>query len=261
MKTIFQLFLLDLRIKFKRAVAFRANFVLVFFLSLGYTFAFSLFQFLIYTGVNGFPGWNMDQVLLFQAMLIFWTGVTEFLFGGVKYIIDLEVMYGNFDRYLVLPHHPLVSLFTRGTDIYAISSVMAGLGGMVIMCARMHLVPDAGTILLAMIFFISGILFYLSLLIWYCSCTLLLIKMDRLKEVLEKILFFGSFPADVYYGIGKLFFLVVFPTALWVYIPVQILLGRFNELSYLSLVISIFFFAASVLFWKYQAGKYSSAGG
>lgn len=253
--------MLDARIKLKRALAFRVNFVMTLFISLGYTFAFSLFQFFIYKGVNGFPGWDLEQVLLFQAFLIFWTGVTEFLFGGVKYIIDVEIMYGNFDRYFLLPHHPLVSLFTRGVDLYALASVMAGFAGIVIMAVRMDLQISFGMVLMSALFFVSGLLFYISLLICYCSLTLLLVKMDRLREILDKIIFFGSFPIDVYFGAGKIFFLMVFPTALWVYVPAQILLNRFNEVSYFSLAASLFFFIASVSFWKFQQSKYASAGG
>jgi ABC-type uncharacterized transport system permease subunit len=253
---------LDLRMKFKRALAFRGNFLVSCLIALFHSFIFSIFQFFVYTGIHGYPGWNPEQMLLFQATLLLWTGSVEFLFGGIKEFIDVEVVYGNFDRFFLWPPHTLVSLFTRGTNIHALGTVLAGLTGVAVMLARLGLAPSARTWLLFALLFTAGLAFYVALLIVYSGFTLFMVKMERLREVLERVVFFGSFPTDVYFGKNRLAFLVLFfPTALWVYLPVQALLGRLPALAFGSVVAAGAFIALALAFWRSQERRYTSAGG
>lgn len=261
MKRLAELALLDLSLKLKRAVAFRLNFGVNLSISLFYSLVFATFQFFVFRGVHGYPNWNLEQMLLFQATLLLWTGTSDFLFGGIKQFIDLEVVYGNFDRFFVWPPHTLVSLLTRGTNIYALSTVLAGLIGMTTMLARSRLPLGIRELALFALFFLSGMVFYLSLLIVYCGCTLFMVKMERLREVLDRVVFFGSFPTDAYFGPGKAALLSLFPIALWVYLPTQALLGRLENLAFASLLSSACFLAAALWFWRRQEHKYTSAGG
>src|SRR3954462_2468935 len=88
---------LDVKMKLKRALAFRLNFAANLLISLFYSVLFSVFQFCVYAGLHGYPGWSAEQMLLFQAVLLIWTGRIDFLFGGVREFIDIEVTHGNFD--------------------------------------------------------------------------------------------------------------------------------------------------------------------
>jgi ABC-type uncharacterized transport system permease subunit len=247
--------------KLKRALAFRGNFALRSTIALFYSFVFSVFQFFVYTGIHGYPGWSPEQMLLFQATLILWTGTVDFLFGGIKELIDVEVVYGNFDRFFLWPRHTLVSLFTRGTNIYACGTVLAGLVGVSTMLVRLELRPSLMALLSFVSFFGAGVTFYVALLIVYSGLTLFMIKMERLREVLDRIVFFGSFPTDAYFGAGKTVFLMLFPMALWVYLPVQALLGRLPELGVGSIAVAGLCLALALRFWRRQELGYVSAGG
>jgi len=90
---------------------------------------------------------------------------------------------------------------------------------------------------------------------------LFMVKMERLREVFDRVLFFASFPADLYAGAGKAALVVAFPLALWVYLPVQALLGRLEQFAVLSVVTSISLLALAVAFWRRQERRYVSAGG
>jgi ABC-2 type transport system permease protein len=252
---------LDLRQKLKRGLMFRLNFALHCGLALGYSGAVSALQFFIYATIRGYPGWAPEQMLLFQATLLFWTGVSELLFGGVRAFVEREVLDGSFDRVFLWPAHALVSLLTRGTNIYAGATVVAGLAGMVALVVRLGLRPSPLSLVAAIGCFAAGVAFYVALLIVYCACTLFLVKMDRLREVLDRIVFFASFPADIYAGAGKAAVLVAFPVALWVYFPVQVLLGRASAIALGSVLVAFAALALSIAFWNRQEHKYVSAGG
>jgi ABC-2 type transport system permease protein len=255
------LILLDLRQKLKRALMFRLNFAIHSAIALGYSGTVSALQFFIYATIQGYPGWAPEQMLLFQAALSFWTGVSEFLFGGVRAFVEREVLDGSFDRVFLWPAHALVSVLTRGTNIYAGATVLAGLAAMATMVARNGLSPSPLLLLAALGCFAAGVAFYLALLIVYCACTLFLVKMDRLREVLDRIVFFASFPADIYAGAGKTAVLVAFPVALWVYFPVQVLLGRATAIAFGSVLCAFAALWLATVFWNRQEHKYVSAGG
>lgn len=255
------LFWLDVKLKLKRGWAFRANFALRLLSSLCFSFLLSVFQFFIYARVEGYPGWSPEQLLLFQALLVLWTGLCDFLFGGVRELIDREVTYGNFDRFFLWPPHPLVSLLTRGSNVYALGSVLAGVVGVAVMWRRLELAPSARMLALGALCFGCGLLLYVALLVVYSACTLFWIKMERLREVLDRVVFFGSFPADVYFGPGKSALLSCFPLALWVHFPAQALLNRAPLSALGAAAGSTLLFGAALGFWRRQQRLYTSAGG
>jgi len=252
---------IDLQMKLKRAMAFRLNFAANLLISLFYSLVFSLFQFCVYAGLRGYPGWSAGEMLLFQAVLLFWTGSVDLLFGGVRDFIDLEVTHGNFDRLFVWPPQVLVSLLSRGTNVQAAATVLAGAIGSGMMVARLGLHLTWAKMLAFAVFFAAGLIFYLALLVVYSACTLFMVKMERLREVFDRVLFFASFPADLYAGAGKAALIVAFPLALWVYLPVQALLGRLEHFAVLSVGTSISLLALAVAFWRRQERRYVSAGG
>jgi ABC-2 type transport system permease protein len=256
-----ELLLLDLTMKLKRALAFRVNFAVNLAISLFYSLLFSVFQFCVYAGIHGYPGWSAGQMLLFQAVLLLWTGSIDFLFGGVREFIDLEVTYGNLDRLFVWPTHVLVSLLSRGTNVHAASTVLAGSIGTAVMLARLGVPLSWHKLLVFGLFFAAGLVFYVALLIVYSACTLFMVKMERLREVFDRVLFFASFPADLYAGASKTALIVGFPLALWVYLPVQALLGRGERFALLSVLSSAVVFAAALAFWQRQEARHVSAGG
>jgi ABC-2 type transport system permease protein len=256
-----ELLVLDLRQKLKRALMFRLNFIVHSGIALGYSCAFSVLQFFIYASFRGYPGWTPEQMLLFQGALLFWTGTSELLFGGVRAFVEREVLDGSFDRVFLWPAHALVSILTRGTNIYAGATALAGLAGLAMMVARLGLRPSPLVLLASIGCFIAGMAFYIALLILYCACTLFMVKMDRLREVLDRVVFFASFPTDLYAGAGKAPLLVASPVALWVYFPAQILLGRASSLAFGGIGAAAVFLALAIRFWNRQERRYVSAGG
>jgi ABC-2 type transport system permease protein len=252
---------LDLQMKFKRALAFRRNFATNLLISLVYSLIFSIFQFCVYAGLRGYPGWGAGQMLLFQAVLLFWTGSVDLLFGGVRDFIDLEITHGNLDRLFVCPPPVLVSLLSRGTNVQATATVLAGAVGSAVMLARLGVHLTWAKAISFAVFFAAGLTFYVALLVVYSACTLFMVKMERLREVFDRVLFFASFPADLYAGAGKAALIVAFPLALWVYLPVQALLGRLEHFALLSVGTSVSLLALAIAFWRRQERRYVSAGG
>ena len=82
------LFLLNARIVLMRLMAYRVDFVLSLVVGLGFSAMGPVFQFLLYQRSAGYPGWSLEEILLFQAVLLLIGGLCETAFGSIRVSID-----------------------------------------------------------------------------------------------------------------------------------------------------------------------------
>jgi len=260
-KNYLMLFLCDCKIKLARAMEFRADFISSIFISLIFSGMAPLFQFLIYSKTNGYPGWNLEQIILFQAVFLLWTGIIDLLFGNVRVYIESTMQSGFMDRLLILPYSSIGIILTRGFNYKGFGTAAAGLIALVI--TIIHLPGQLHWwYLLQFLFFLAmGILLSISLLILFCTIALRIIYVMRLKEVKDRVLFFASFPAEIYSGVIRFMYLTVMPIGIWIYYPAQALLGRLNIYAIYGSLICVVLFFLSKSVWNLQVKKYVSAGG
>lgn len=264
MKTIFcflRLTWYDCKIKLARAMSYRFDFISGLIMSFCFSFIAPLFQLFIYSKTNGYPGWNLNEILLFQAVLLLWLGVTETFFADVKRTSGLIIQFGNFDRLLLIPYPSIIVLLSKGFTWTSLGTLLAGCISLILTIRLNDLSLSVIQILLFAITLFGGIILHVSLLIIYCSILLRLIYVERLREIFDRITFFSSFPAEVYSHIVKFFYLTIIPVGLWVWFPAKILLGHIDLLVIWGLFATCIIFVLSVLFWKFQLKNYSSAGG
>jgi ABC-2 type transport system permease protein len=258
---LFRIFICECKVRLTRAVEFRVNFFIGIFTSFTFSCAAPLFQFLIYRSTTGYPGWSFDQILLFQALLLFWSGFTKTLFGNIRPLIEVCFKYGLFDRYLVYPYPPIGLLLTNGFDYQSVGTLLAGVITVIYSIIKLKLHIDITVILLFFFFQVQGILLYLAFIIFYCAIALKLINIKRLDEILNNIFFFGNFPAEVFSGILQFIYLSVLPLAIWIYYPAQVLLDRIEIFPITAVILCPVLFSGSLFFWYIQLKRYTSAGG
>jgi ABC-2 type transport system permease protein len=260
-KTYLVLFFCDCKIKLARAMEFRADFFSGIFISLIFSGMAPLFQFFIYSKTNGYPGWNLEQIILFQAVFLLWTGISDLLFGNVRVYIESTIQSGLMDRLLVLPYSSIGIILTRGFNYKGIGTALAGMVALVIAIIHLPVKFHWWYLLQFLFFFIIGILLTVSLLIIFCTIALRIIYVMRLKEVMDRVMFFGSFPAEIYSGLIRFVYLTAIPIGIWIYYPAQALLGRLDIYAIYGALISVALFFISKTLWNFQVKKYISAGG
>jgi ABC-2 type transport system permease protein len=249
------------KIKLARAMEFRADFILGVFSTFTFSCTIPLVQFLIYTRTSGYPDWSFAQILLFSAMLLFWSGITETAFGEIKYSIQDKVKTGSFDRLLVLPYPAIIMILTKGFNYRSFGTMLAGAIALVYSILNLGIVVQWWQILLFFCFLVIGLLFYISLLILYCTLCLAIVNMMRLKDIFDKLVSFSFYPAEIFGGVFKFFYLIIIPVAVWIYFPVQILLHRLDIYMLYAMLISILLLFLSLILWNLRIKKYTSAGG
>ena len=260
-KYLLRLFIYDCKLKLARAMEFRVDFIFSFITSFIFSFLGPLFQFFIYSKTNGYPGWTFDQIMLFQAIMLLYSGITETLLGNVRYFMETLVQYGLLDRYLLLPHSTIGYILTKGFNYRAFGITVAGFSTLVFMTLRMGLIVHWQQILLFSMFILLGIILMAAFNIFYCILALRIIVVVRLKEILDRVFFFAGFPAEIYSGVIRFIYLTILPLGIWIYYPAQTLLGRLNYLSIFGSAATIILFYASLKIWKNQIKNYTSAGG
>lgn len=255
------LFIQDCKLRLLKAMEFRLEFFTGIITSLAFSCIVPLFQFLIYKNTRGYPGWTFDEILLFQAVLLFWIGFTDTIFGDIKPLMEATIQYGLFDRYLIFPYPPLVILLTRGFNYRSTGTLLAGIIALTYAFIKLSISLTWWRIVLFLVYFAAGILLYLALLILYCTIALRLVYVLNLSVVLDKIIQLGNWPVEIFSGTLKIISFSVLPIAIWINIPCRILLGHLEVTAVFSLIPALILFIVSLILWNKNLKNYTSAGG
>jgi ABC-2 type transport system permease protein len=240
---------------------FRVDFFYGMIATLIFSCGIPLFQLFIYNKTDGYPGWSFNEILLFQAVLLLTLGINESLFGDIRPFMEYHVQQGVFDRLLLFPYSSIMMLITRGFSYKALGTLLAGIISTIVVIVRSQIVVSISHFFIFLIFLVIGILFRLSFSIIYCALTLQFIYFEQAKEVIDKFLAFGNFPAEIFSGVFHFVYLMVIPISVAVYFPVRSLLGHLDIFGVAGAVVSISIFILSIIFWNMQLKKYASAGG
>ncbi|MGE5607185.1 MAG: ABC transporter permease [Bacteroidota bacterium] len=259
--SLFRLFLFNCKIRIARSIEFRFDFFLGIFVALTLSAIGPLVQYLIFIRTNGYPGWNIDQIVLFQGVLLLWLGLKDTIFGDLRNMVQNLVRKGEFDRLLLKPYPPMGVILAGGFYYYGIGTVIAGLIVIVYAINKLHLLINLWQVGFFLLFLIAGLILYMGFMILFCTLVIIIVFTFRAGEILDKILRFSEFPLEIFPRLTRLLFITVLPFAVWIYFPAQTLLGRLESKALLGIVFSFVVFWINLKFWDWGLKKYTSAGG
>jgi ABC-2 type transport system permease protein len=244
-----------------QAMQFRADFAVGVFSSLLYSLLSVIIQFLVYRLTNGFPGWPIEQMIVFQGMFILWTGMRETLFGGVRELM-VEIMWrGELDQMLLKPFHSGAYLLASGFDFSKIGSIAAGAAVIVIGFPATGATLTVWGLAVFTACLAAGLLLYMAFLLFFCALTIVIINSNRFIELMERLFNFAEYPSEIYPRVARLAFDVGVPFAVFIGFPARALLGRLDWVMAGAAGMSVVIFAAGLLVWRLVIRRYTSAGG
>lgn len=255
------LFFFNSKMLLMRMMQYRFNFIMGLLVAFGFSALGPLAQFLLYSNSNGYPGWNWDQMLLFQAVLLLVNGLTDILFGSVRRTIDNLMERGEFDRLLLKPYPPLMMLLTSGFKPYGLGTVAVGIAGTIWAVVRIGVPAGALGFVYFFVFLLARILLQAGVHILYCFFTVRWIYTMRLDEITDKILSYGNYPMEIYPIVLRTLFTTALPFAIACYWPAKALLGPVSWTAFTALGGTFLFVLVTVLLWKHQLKSYVSGGG
>lgn len=260
-KGLLSLFVLNTKLKISSSMMYRTDFILGLFIALGYSSVGPVFQYILFTQTKGYPGWNLNQIILFQGVLLIVTGVIGVLFGDIRNIA-MELLYGgDFDRLLLKPYPPIGILLASSFTLRNAGSIFAGIALSVYSMIILGITLRISNLLLFLVFLLCSLVFYVALNILYCSVAIMIIRMWRVYDFFDKLYRFGQFPLEIYPSVVQAIFVTVFPFAVGVYYPTQALLGRLDLKALFSAFGSFLLLYLCLKLWNYCLKKYTSAGG
>lgn len=264
MKTLIglgRLFVWDSKLKIQRNMQYRMDFLLGLIFSLFFSMMGPIFQYIIFTQTRGYPGWNLEQIILFQGILLTWVGIRDLLFAGIRGIIMELVRRGDFDRLLLKPYPPIGLILTSGFTFNNIGTIIAGLIITTYSMLEMRLGISLEQIVQLIVCLVCGILLSMAIQTIYSCIVIMVIQMGRIGEFLDNLLRFAEFPLDIFSKSMRVVFMTVIPIIIWTYLPAQILLGRAGLLLFVSCIGCVLFMLLGLKLWNICLKRYTSAGG
>lgn len=257
----FRIYLWNSKLNIARGMEYRTDFLVGMAVNLLFTGAGPVFQYLVFQQINGFPGWSLQDILLFQGILLLVLGIRGSFLGGYPEYVQLMVQKGELDTLLLRPFSSLGMILSRGFFVENIGSVLAGA---VLVAYGVEKSGASPTIWEGIGFFaaiLCGLLFFLSIDILYSCMVVFLIHIGRLKEIFDNLAKFGQYPLEIFSKGMQAVLYTVLPMALWVNVPCKILLEGIQPYLFCGVSFLFAWLAGSISLWNLCMKKYTSAGG
>lgn len=258
---LFSLFIQNSKLNIAKQMEYRFNFILTSIIALIFSSISPLLQYLIFTQTKGFPGWNLEQMIMFQGVLLIVLGLQSLLFGELQWFISNLIWRGELDRLLLKPYPPIGIILASGFSLNSTGSILAGIIITVYSVIRMQLCIGIFQIALFLVYIAVGLILSMALNVLFSCMVVVLVRLGRMDEIFGFLSRFGEYPLDIYSNALKFIFTTFVPFAVWAYIPAKILLGVLDVSMIWSLACTILFFLGSLKLWSICLKKYSSAGG
>ncbi|MBN1699616.1 MAG: ABC-2 family transporter protein, partial [Spirochaetales bacterium] len=186
-----------------RAMQFRADFTVSLITSLAFSIISPITQFLIFRLTNGYPGWSVSEMIVFQGAYVLWTGFRETLFGGVRIFILQVVRKGDLDRILLKPFHSGGFILASGFRFESIGSIAAGIIVLVLAMPATGAAVTISGIIVFLVLIVCGTFLFMGVLLLFCAITVTGIFSGRISELIDRLLDYAGYPSEIYPGISR----------------------------------------------------------
>lgn len=258
---ILKFFIECLKMRFSEQMVYKTNFFIRTFTMLSFDAIMLLITFLIYNNSQGFAGWSLMQILLFQGIYIFVNSLDRMFFQGVDWNLSYDVRSGSFDRYLLYPVNALTYISFTNLMTEHFGDVSLGLALIIYSSVKLNIELTLLKIILFLLIIFMAILFIFSLAVLRYSIILRIVRIGRLGELFRTIKYYAQYPTDIYGSMLSTFLKFIIPMAILAYFPSTVLIrGTIENLPPIMISIGVIFIL-TLSFWRHSLKHYASAGG
>ena len=215
----------------------------------------------LFSGFEHIKGYTYTDVLLCYAAMEMSFSLSECLSSGFAAFASM-IKSGGFDTVLVHPRSPILQIMGMGFDMERIGAAISALVTLGIVLG-MNAIDWTLMRLMTLLMMILGgtVLFSALFLIGAAICFFAVEESSALNLFTYGGKEHGKYPIDVYgKGLFRLCTFVI-PYTLVQYYPLQVLLGRSDQLLYTFFPLGAFlFWLAAYAFWRVGVRHYASTG-
>lgn len=219
-----------------------------------------IFIWITFQSTDNIAGWTFQQILLLYGVTLISVGISDFCFDALYDIGPKYIRQGDFDKILLRPVHPLLSIIGASKEYSALGYL--GLGLFITISMLIELAIPVTCILIAKIIFFSiiGAAIIGAINTIFSIASFWTYKSNEVIWTFYRMYTFAQYPIDIYNGFIKFIITYILPFVFVAYYPTMNYLGMDKYLIWLSPLIAIVLWFVAINVWNWALKKYRSTG-
>lgn len=255
-----KLYLSFLVASLKEMLIYRIDCIVGIFSQLITQFVEIIFIWIVFQNTENLAGWNFEQVLLLYGVTLIAVGISDFCFDALYDIGPKYIREGDFDKILLRPVHPLISIIGASKEFTSLGYFVLGLVMTVTMLIKLAIPITVALILKIVTFSIMGAAIIGAINTLFSIASFWTYRSNEVIWSFYRTYTFAQYPIDIYNGFIKVLITIILPFAFVAYYPTMDYLGINTYLIYLSPIITIILWVIAIKAWNLALNKYRSTG-
>lgn len=219
-----------------------------------------IFIWIVYANTETLSGWTFKHVLLLYGITFISVGIQSFCFDGLYDIGPKYIKRGDFDKILLRPVHPLISIIGESKEFTSLGCLVLGIGFTISMLMELS-IPITIFLILKIVFFsIIGAAIIGAINTIFSISSFWTYRSNEVIWSFYRIYTFTHYPIDIYNTFIKILVTCILPFAFVAYYPTMNYLGMNSYMIYLSPVVAIVLWIIAIKVWNLALNKYRSTG-
>lgn len=220
-----------------------------------------IFIWIVFQNTETLAGWTFDRLLLLYGITMLTISIVDFLFDSIYDIGPKYIKDGEFDKLLLRPIHPLISVMGDTKSLTAFGYMLISLILIISMLIKLQINITFVLIAKIILFAFSGALIIGAIMIMLSVTSFYTYKSNEIIWSVYKIYTFAQYPIEIYNKFIRILITIILPFAFATYYPTLNYLNMENGwLMYLSPLVAIIFLIIAVKIWNWGLNKYRSTG-
>lgn len=249
-----------IKLNLMKALAYRGNFVLGFFLTALESATVFAGITVVFTKITTLAGWSYGDVLILNGVYLMVNTASWLLFRGGVNDFDRVINRGDFDFYLIRPISAQFYASIQRIDVEDVARSVVGIAILIYGLTLGHTTISFMDLPLFVITFFCGQAVLYAVFLSLKTISFKAIQGWATNNIAFRFQELASFPTDIYRGFLKTVYTFVIPLVFVATVPTKALLGRLSwELAAGSIVVAVVSLLVARFFWKLGIRNYSSA--
>lgn len=249
-----------LKVSLKEILIYRIDCIVGIFSQLIVQLVSLIFIFVVFQNTENIAGWNFKQILLLFGVTRIPIGIAGYCFDALYDIGPKYIRNGDFDKILLRPVHPLISIIGASREFVSIADFALGLGITICMLIQLS-IPVTALLIIKIIFFsIVGALIIGAINTIFSISSFWTYRSNEVIWSFYRMYTFTEYPITIYNKFIRILITVSLPFAFVSYYPTMAYLGVNTYMIYLSPFVAVILWIIAVKLWNLALNKYRSTG-
>lgn len=219
-----------------------------------------LFIWIVFQNTDTLAGWTFEHMLLLYGVTLLSVGISDFCFDALYDIGPKYIKRGDFDKILLRPVHPLISIIGDSKEFTALGYFGLGLFLVITMFIKLAIPVTFGLIIQIIFFSIVGAAIIGAINTIFSISSFWTYRSNEVIWSFYRVYTFAQYPIDIYNGFIKILITCILPFAFVAYYPTMSYLGMNSYMIYLSPIVAIVLWIIAIKIWNWALNKYRSTG-